>query len=190
MNIFPIRPLSRSTGCVSYSEGDLIFLLSLSALTFQAIPKRAFADASQVENLRVLLQSRTIDADAKRTVSTCCPRPFRRLCPHQRLVPRQTPAPLCRHYDCISRVLPRRGLTTHLTPAPCGGRDLIARRISRPGQRLAASSQVSGQNTGLMAVANSEQRVGFVLQQRPDGGDRHHARDRPGVEVDEKLRPN
>jgi hypothetical protein len=50
---------------VSYSEGDLIFLLSLSALTFQAIPKRAFANAMQVENFRALLQSRMVDADAK-----------------------------------------------------------------------------------------------------------------------------
>jgi hypothetical protein len=50
---------------VSYSEGNRVFLLSLSALTFHVIPKRAFADVSQVESFRALLQSKLADADAK-----------------------------------------------------------------------------------------------------------------------------
>jgi hypothetical protein len=49
---------------VTYSEGANVFVLSISALSYQAIPKRAFADASQVEAFRALLRSRMVDADA------------------------------------------------------------------------------------------------------------------------------
>jgi hypothetical protein len=50
---------------VTYSEGPNLFVLSLSALSYQAIPKRAFADASQVEAFRALLRARMVDADGR-----------------------------------------------------------------------------------------------------------------------------
>jgi hypothetical protein len=52
-------------GFISYSEGPNIFVLSISALTFSAIPKRAFADAAQVEQFRALLRSHMVDAEGK-----------------------------------------------------------------------------------------------------------------------------
>jgi len=50
---------------ITYSEGPNVFVLSVSALTFQAVPKRALAEAQQVETFRALLRSRMVDADAK-----------------------------------------------------------------------------------------------------------------------------
>jgi hypothetical protein len=50
---------------VTYSEGANVFVLSVSALSYQAIPKRAFGDASQVEAFRALVRSRMVDADAQ-----------------------------------------------------------------------------------------------------------------------------
>ena len=73
-------PLSRHEytwpSFVSYSEGANVFVLSLSALSYQAIPKRGFADASQVEAFRALLQSRMINADAKSQGFNVLPTPL------------------------------------------------------------------------------------------------------------------
>ena len=62
-------PLSRHdyqwASFITYSEGPNVFVLSVSALTFQAVPKRAIAEAQLVEAFRALLRSRMVDADAK-----------------------------------------------------------------------------------------------------------------------------
>ncbi|MEA2736362.1 MAG: YcxB-like protein [Humisphaera sp.] len=63
------NPLSRTEyqwpAVISFSEGNHVFVLSMSAVGFITIPKRAFADAAEIEAFRALLQSRTIDGEAK-----------------------------------------------------------------------------------------------------------------------------
>ena len=51
---------------ISFSETQNIFLLSVSAVGFHTVPKRAFANSEQIDAFRNLLQSRLADTDLKR----------------------------------------------------------------------------------------------------------------------------
>lgn len=62
-------PLARTEyqwpAVITFSEGEHVFVLSVSALSFHVIPKRALGSAEGAARFRMLLQAKTVDAEPK-----------------------------------------------------------------------------------------------------------------------------